>query len=86
MATMVLIDNTESFNAWLQRVEFGTSLRLSVTLSGLALESTSNSGGTDFSMSLYDETGADLFGGPAVLLAISPDIAPSASLRLTEPM
>lgn len=70
LATQVTIVNSNAFNAWLQRIQFGTALRFLLTLNGPALEPGMSMGGTDFSLSLYGADGFDLTGSPAVVVAI----------------
>lgn len=70
LATQVAIQNTSGFNAFLQRLQPGSALRFLVNLSGPALNTSGNAGGTDFSAFLYDVNGNDILGGPAVDLGI----------------
>jgi hypothetical protein len=82
LETVLVISNSGAFNAFLQRLDFGSGFSFRVTLSGDGVDTTGNSGGTDFSLLRYDENGMLLGGGSLVSLAIGPDgdITPSAGV------
>lgn len=80
LETEVAISNAGSFNAFLQRLDFGLNFALLVTLSEPALNTTGNGGGTDFSMFHYDQDGNTMTGGPLLILAIGPDAEITQSL------
>jgi hypothetical protein len=72
--TQVAISNAASLNAFLQRLEFGSSFRFVVSLAGPALDAGGNGGGTNFVLLQYDKAGNTLNGGrPLLTLAIGPD-------------
>ena len=69
--------NSTPFNAWLQPVNFGSSVAFTVTFDG-AWASAAGSIGTAFSIGLLDTGYNNLFGGPTVF-----DLVPGGAVNIT---
>jgi hypothetical protein len=72
----VSITNHDGFNSYLQRLVFGSPLQFWLSLSGDAFTTSGNSGGTTFSLFVYDADGYLILGGAGPL---NPD---GSALRL----
>lgn len=72
LQTNVLISNGESFNAFLQRLDFGVGLRFRITLEGTALEPEATGSGTNFTLYRYDAAGNGAPDVPLLTLSAEP--------------